>query len=68
MARGAAKSRTVDREDGYSISPTAVSKPRQFRSTHICMCLSKETIRAGGPFYLVSMPGEVKDPTQGLNV
>ena len=22
----------------------------------------------GGPFYLVSMPGEVKDPTQGVNV
>ena len=21
-----------------------------------------------GPFYLVSMPGEVKDPTQGVNV
>ena len=26
-------------------------------------CLSEETIKAGGPFYLVSMPGEVKDPT-----
>ena len=25
-------------------------------------CLS---LKAGGPFYLVSMPGEVKDPTQG---
>ena len=24
--------------------------------------------RAGGPFYLVAMPGEVKDPTQGVNV
>ena len=23
---------------------------------------------AVGPFYLVSMPGEVKDPTQGVNV
>ena len=28
-----------------------------------CQCLSKETIKAVGPFYLVSMPGEVKDPT-----
>ena len=25
-------------------------------------CLSEETLKAGGPFYLVSMPGEVKDP------
>ena len=26
-------------------------------------CLSDETPKAVGPFYLVSMPGEVKDPT-----
>ena len=26
------------------------------------------TPKAGGPFYLVSMPGEVKDPTPGVNV
>ena len=32
------------------------------------VCLSEETLKAGGPFYLVSMPGEVKDPTQGVNV
>ena len=25
--------------------------------------LSEETLKAVGPFYLVSMPGEVKDPT-----
>ena len=31
-------------------------------------CLSEETLKAVGPFYLVSMPGEVKDPTQGVNV
>ena len=31
---------------------------------HICLCLSDETLKAGGPFYLVSMPGEVKDPTK----
>ena len=47
---------------------TAVSKPRQFRSPHICLCLSEKTLKADGPFYLVSMPGEVKDPTQGVNV
>ena len=31
------------------------------------LCLSDETVKAVGPFYLVSMPGEVKDPTQGLS-
>ena len=32
------------------------------------LCLSDETVKAVGPFYLVFMPGEVKDPTQGVNV
>ena len=32
------------------------------------LCLSDETVKAVGPFYLVSMPGEVKDPTHGVNV
>ena len=32
------------------------------------LSLLEETIKAGGPFYLVSVPGEVKDPTQGVNV
>ena len=32
------------------------------------LCLSDETLKAVGPFYLVSVPGEVKDPTQGVNV
>ena len=31
--------------------------------TPLCQCLSKETLKAVGPFYLVSTPGEVKDPT-----
>ena len=31
--------------------------------TLLCQCLSDETLKAVGPFYLVSMPGEVKDPT-----
>ena len=30
--------------------------------------LDPPTVKAVGPFYLVSMPGEVKDPTQGVNV
>ena len=59
---------TVNRGDGDSIPPAAVSKLRQFRSPHICLCLSEETLKAGGPFYLVSMPEEVKYPTQGVNV
>ena len=29
------------------------------------LCLSDETLKAVGPFYLVSMPGEVKYPTRG---
>ena len=51
--------------DGGLIPPTAVSKCRQFFSLHICLCLSEETQNCVGPFYLVSMSGEVKDPTQG---
>ena len=34
----------------------------------LCLCLSDETLSAVDPFYLVSMPGEVKDPTQGVHV
>ena len=60
--------RTVSRGDGGSNPPAAVSKLRQFRSPHIWLCLSEATLKAGGPFYLVSVPGEVKDPTQGVNV
>ena len=31
--------------------------------TRLCQYLSDETLKAVDPFYLVSMPGEVKDPT-----
>ena len=41
--------------------------PSPFGPT-LCQYLSEETLKAVGPFYLVSMPGEVKDPTQGVNV
>ena len=34
--------------------------------SQLCQCLSEETLKAVGPFYLVSMPGEVKDSTQGV--
>ena len=57
---------TVNRGDGGSIPPTSISKRRQFRSPQIC--LSEEALKAGGPFYLVSMPGEVKDPAERVNV
>ena len=60
--------RTVNQGDSGSIQPTAVSKFRQFRLPHIFPSLLEETLKAGGPFYLVSMPREVKDPTQGVNV
>ena len=36
---------------------------KQFHSPQFA-CLSEETLKAFGPFYLVSMPGEVKDPMQ----
>ena len=36
--------------------------------TPLCQCLSEEILKAVGPFYLGSMSGEVKDPTQGVNV
>ena len=41
-----------------------VSKLGQFLSPHF-VCLSEEAVKAVGPLYLVSMPGEVNDPTQG---
>ena len=53
----AVERRTVNRGDGGSIPPTAVSKLTQFRLPHTCLCLSEETLKAGGPFYMVSMPG-----------
>ena len=61
----AVKRQTVNRGDGGSIPPAAVSILRQFHSSHICLCLSEETLKAGGPFYLVFIPGEVKDPKRG---
>ena len=32
------------------------------------LCLSDETVKAVSPFYLVSMPGEVKKSHTGVNV
>ena len=33
----------------------------------LSLCFSEETLKAVGLFYLVSMPAEVKYPTQGVN-
>ena len=57
--------RTASQGDSGSIPPTIVPKLTQFR---IWLCFSEETLKAGGPFYLVSMTREVKDPTQGVDV
>ena len=48
---------TVNRGDGGSIPPTAVSKLRQFRSPHICLCLSEETLKADGPVVTLILSG-----------
>ena len=67
---------------GYSLStrPARVRSPgweaRIIRCKNLALyvrdceslCLSDETVKAVSPFYLVPMPGEVKDPTQGVNV
>ena len=61
--------RTVNRGDGGSIPPTAISKLTQFFSLHIYLFFrTQKRLKPGGSFYLVSMPGEVNDPTQGINV
>ena len=63
----AVERRTVNRGDCGSIPTPADLKLRQFRPPQICICLSEEKLKADGSFYLVSMPGEEKDPTQGVN-
>ena len=64
----AVERRTVHCGDGGSIPSAAVLKLKQFRSPHIRLCLSEETLKAGCDFYLVSMPGEVKYLTGGTCV
>ena len=55
---------TFSRGDRDSKPPAAVWKLGQFRLPHFA-CVFRKTLKAVGPFYLVSMPGEVKDPMQG---
>ena len=47
---------------------TSLQNFGNFVHSHFCQCLSEKTLKAVGPFYLVSMPGEVKDPTQRVNM
>ena len=51
--------RTVNQGDGGSIPSATISKLRQYHSPHICLCLSEDTLKASGPFYLVSMLNSV---------
>ena len=44
-------------------NPTSANRTLAIPFTQLCQCLSEEKQKAVGPFYLVSMPGEVKDPT-----
>ena len=62
--------RTVNREDGGSIPPTAVSKLRQFRSSHICLCLSEDKNYTKSWWSLLSgvYARGSKRSTQGVNV
>ena len=53
------------RSNGPGFKTTsAVSKLGQVRLPHFA-CVFRKRVKAVGPFYLVSMPGEVKDPKQG---
>ena len=59
---------TDDRVVACLNSTEAAWKTLAISFTPHCQCLSEETLKTVGPFYLVSVPGEVKDPTQGVNV
>ena len=54
--------RTVDGSSPTSVK-TFLFGTLAIPFTPLCQCLSDETVKAVGPFYLVSIPGEVKDPT-----
>ena len=49
----------------------SIPRPGMFRCKNLALnirdclslCLSENTLKAVSPFYLVSIPGEVKDPT-----
>ena len=57
---------TGDWDIGSSRVRIALVPPPNFANfvSPLCQCLSQETLKSIGPFYLVSMPEEVDDPTQ----
>ena len=60
--RASTGDRTVDGSSPTSVN-TFLFGTLAIPFTPLCQCLSDETVKAVGPFYPVSMPGEVKDPT-----
>ena len=60
--RASTGDRTVDGSSPTSVK-TFLFGTLAIPFTPLCQCLSDETVKAVGPFYLVSMPGEVTDPT-----
>ena len=60
--RASTGDRTVDGSSPISVK-TFLFGTLAIPFTPLCQCLSDETVKAVGPFYLVFMPEEVKDPT-----
>ena len=60
--RASTGDRTVDGSSPTSVK-TVLFGTLAIPFTPLCQCLSDKTVKVVGPFYLVSMPGEVKDPT-----
>ena len=53
------------RPKGPGFKTTSCFEAWAISFTPLCLCLSEESVKAVSPFYLVSMPGEVKDLTLG---
>ena len=60
--RASTGDRTVDGSSPTSVK-TVCFGTLAIPFTPLCQCLSDEIVKAVGPFYLLSMSGEVKDPT-----
>ena len=56
--------RAVNRGDGVQSHLPPFRNLGNFFTPHLPVSFGR-TLKAGGPFYLVSMPGDIKDPTQG---
>ena len=54
--------RTVDGSSPSSVN-TFLFGTLAIPFTPLCQCLSDESVKSVGPFYLVSMPWELKYPT-----